>query len=181
MRFIPTLLSLARALITPWVVIAVMHGRRQEALALCVAGGFSDFLDGYLARRFGWTSRIGAWMDAVADKVLLSSLFVAFGMAGWAPGWLVMLVIGRDLVILALAGAGLAFTPIRDFPPSVWGKVSTNVQILTAFVTLANPGSALSSLFSTMIVVCATTTAWSGLHYVVAGIARYRKFVRAPD
>ncbi len=178
MRFIPTLLSLARALVTPWIVIAVMHNRRSEALALCFAAGFSDFLDGFLARRFEWTSRTGAWLDGISDKILLSSLYIAFGVAGWVPAWLVKLVLGRDILILLMAALGLLLTPIKDFPPSIWGKLSTNIQILTAFLILASPESTLSAWMQPMIAICATVTAGSGFHYFVSGIARFSAFSR---
>jgi cardiolipin synthase len=172
---------MTRALVTPWVVIAVMHDRRSLALLLCASAGFTDFLDGWLARRFGWITRIGAWTDAIADKILLSSLFVAFGLAGWVPKWLVVLVLGRDLLILLLAGVGLVFTPIRDFPPSLWGKVSTNVQILTALTVLTAANPAVSSMLPTVIGLCATFTMLSGLHYVSVAIRRYRNLGRNPD
>ncbi|MEZ5399122.1 MAG: CDP-alcohol phosphatidyltransferase family protein [Bryobacteraceae bacterium] len=181
MRSLPTILSLARAFVTPWVVLAVMRGDRAQALALCCAAGFTDFLDGFLARRFGWTSRVGAWTDAVADKVLLSTLYVAFGIAAWAPWWLVALVLGRDLLILAMAAIGLLFTPIRDFPPSIWGKVSTNVQIATALVVLLGPGTAGEAAISTFFGLCATMTAVSGFHYVVAAVQRFRRLPPSAD
>jgi cardiolipin synthase len=157
---------------TPIIVLAVMRGERSWAFQLCFAAGFTDFLDGFLARRFRWTSRLGAWMDAICDKVLLSSLYVAFGIAGWVPSWLVWLVLGRDLLILAMAGFGLAFTTMRDFPPSVWGKISTNVQIAAAAAILAGP----PVLFGPAVAACAIVTAWSGLHYIASAAIRFRAY-----
>jgi cardiolipin synthase len=172
LRYLPTLLSLSRAMATPIIVLAVMRGERNWAFQLCCAAGFTDFLDGFIARRFGWTSRLGAWMDAICDKILLSSLYVAFGIAGWAPAWLVWLVLGRDLLILTMALLGLAFTTIRDFPPSIWGKISTNIQIAAAAAILAGP----AALFEPAVAVCAIATAWSGLHYIATAAARYRNY-----
>jgi cardiolipin synthase len=167
---VPSALSLSRIAFTPPIAIAIVNRESSYAFLLCVIAGATDFFDGYLARRFHWTSRTGAWLDAVSDKVLLSTIYVCFGVTLQIPWWLMYLVLGRDLMILLLAGFGLAFTSIRDFPPSVWGKISTNVQIATAAAILAGP----PWLAGAMIALCAAATAGSGFHYLAAGIGRWR-------
>src|SRR5579883_2909018 len=108
-------------------------GRRTpRALALFAAAAVTDALDGALARRFGWTSTAGAYLDPIADKALLSGLYLTLAVTGDIPWWLVGLIFGRDLLILAAAGLALLFTRLRAFPPSLWGKVSTIFQVLTA-------------------------------------------------
>ena len=125
----PNLLTCVRIAMTPWVVIALVQGDCLKALWLSCIAGFTDAADGFLARRFGWSTRLGAYLDPIADKFLLTSLYVCFGIARIVPGWVVWLVVGRDILILLLAAGGILFTSRRDFPPTVWGKLSTVIQI----------------------------------------------------
>lgn len=167
-RQLPNLLSLARLLATPFVVILLMSGDRRGALWLCLAAGLTDMLDGYLARRLGSQSQAGAYLDPIADKVMLSATYLAFGVGGLAPAWLVAVVFGRDaLMLLALAGF-LLFTDLRAFPPTLWGKLSTAVQI--AFVLAVLTG--ISSRWFEWLT--AATTAWSGAHYFGVGLKMLR-------
>lgn len=170
MRWLPSALSVSRIFFTPPIAAAILGDEFPRAFLLCWIAGATDHLDGFLARRYGWQSRIGAWLDAVSDKVLLSTIYVCFALTADAPGWLVALVLGRDVMILLLAAAGLAFTPIRDFPPSIWGKLSTVVQIATAAAILAGP----DWLKPWMLGLCAAATGWSGAHYLFSAVQRVR-------
>ncbi len=164
---IPNLLSLFRLVLVPFAVRAVYTGDYRGALAIFVAAAVTDALDGPLARHFHCTTRVGAYLDPVADKALLSSTYLALGAAGLAPWWLVGLVFGRDLLILALVGAALLLTGYRDFPPNFWGKLSTAVQAVAAvwvIVARAFPSAGLSS--DPMLWAAAAATAWSGLTYL---------------
>lgn len=174
---IPTALSLCRILAAPIVAPLILSGERNVSFAWLAVAGATDFFDGYLARRFAWQSRTGAWADAVSDKVLLSTVFICLAMAGDAPTWLVALIFGRDLLILLMAAFALLFTPFRDFPPSVWGKLSTNVQILAAAVLVLG----FRTLHLPVIYLCAATTLWSGLHYLFTGLTRLRNLQRRPN
>jgi cardiolipin synthase (CMP-forming) len=170
LRWLPSALSVSRIVFTPPIASAILDNEFPRAFLLCWIAGATDYFDGFLARRFGWESRLGAWLDAISDKVLLSTIYVCFALTGDAPGRLVALILGRDLMILALAGAGILFTPIRDFPPSIWGKLSTNVQIATAAAILAGP----AWLKPWALVLCAATTAWSGAHYFYGAVQRWK-------
>ena len=152
------LLTLLRLVLVPFVILAILHAHHTLALALFAAAAFTDLLDGAVARRFHLATPAGAWLDPVADKCLLSGVFLALAAAGTVPWWLVILIFGRDLYILAGVGVVMSLTPIRQFPPSVWGKVSTFVQIVTAVASMAGKSS-------TMIWPCAAFTIWSGIHY----------------
>ena len=101
---LPNLLSLARLALAPFVFAAVLAGRDWTALAILAVAAATDVLDGPIARRMHCVTRWGAYADPIADKVLLSSSYVALGIAGLVPWWLVGLIFGRDLLILALAG-----------------------------------------------------------------------------
>jgi cardiolipin synthase (CMP-forming) len=151
----------------PFVIVALRDLDLHRALALVFIAGATDALDGYLARRFGWATRLGAYIDPIADKLLLVSVYIMLGVDQAIPYWLVWLVLGRDILILAMVGIAFAFTSIRQFPPSVWGKVSTIIQVLTALVVLADNGSRLATA---MIYVTALTTSASGGHYAWRGI-----------
>ena len=165
----PNLLTYARLALTPFIVYAAMRQRCGTALAFIAVAGFTDFVDGLIARRFGWQTRLGAYLDPVADKILLTAVYVSLAIAGLAPVWLVWLIVMRDVAILLMAAAALAFTRFRDFPPSIWGKINTALEIGTAFMLLAECAAAFhvpAMLEPAMIRITAVSTAWSGLHYV---------------
>ena len=119
---IPTLLSVLRLVLTVPAAIAILHRDWGTALAVSMIAGSTDAADGWIARRFGLITRAGAWADPIADKTLLVTIYVCLAVTGVVPAWLVWLVLGRDVLILAMAGYAIAFTPFRNFPPSVWGK-----------------------------------------------------------
>jgi cardiolipin synthase (CMP-forming) len=162
-RQLPNLLTWARIALTPVCVYLVLTGRFGPAFPWTLIAGLTDAADGWAARRLGVESRFGARMDPVADKFLLISLYVAFGLVAMVPQWLVWLVVGRDILILGMVAAGLAFTRLRDFPPTRWGKLSTILQIAGVLVLLRH----LSGPVHTVTVwLVASATAWSGVHYV---------------
>lgn len=165
---LPNLLTCLRILLTPVIVAAILQRNCDLALPITMIAGFTDTADGYLARRMGTTSRVGAWLDPIADKLLLTSLYISFGVADLVPAWLVWLVVGRDGLIVGMAAAGLVVTTIRDFPPSIWGKLSTVVQIAASVVLLASCAeiSRFAALIPLTTIAVATVTAWSGAHYV---------------
>ncbi len=139
---LPNLLSLARLAIAPYLFWALWRGHFNLALIAILVAGISDGLDGYLARRLRVSSRTGEVLDPIADKVLLSGAFVALWLDGSLEGWLAAIILGRDVLILAAAGVALVLSrkspakaPQR-FPPSIWGKLSTIVQVALV-VTLA--------------------------------------------
>jgi cardiolipin synthase len=145
-----------------------MQGACAPALALSSIAGATDAADGFLARRFGWKTQIGLYLDPIADKLLLTSLYLCFGIAGMAPAWLAAVVVGRDILIVLLVVAGLIFTRHRNYPPSIWGKVSTAVQITGAAVFLAAcafPDGTPAILTSLAVWSVAGATVVSGVHY----------------
>ncbi len=167
------LLTLLRLLLVPFVIQAMLSGHPMLALALFGAAAVTDILDGAVARRLHLATSTGAYFDPIADKLLLSSVFVALAAIRTIPWWLVVLVLGRDVYILAAAGVFLMFTTIRKFPPSSWGKLSTFVQILTVVVWMTHNWleiSFMDTLGTAMIWICMACTLWSGLHYTWRGI-----------
>ena len=116
----------------PFIVVSVLAGRHMLALALFFIAAMTDVLDGAAARRLGLATQAGAYLDPIADKCLLSGVFLALAAARIVPIWLVVVIFARDFYILLGAILTMWLTPARKFPPSVWGKASTFVQMLTA-------------------------------------------------
>src|SRR6185312_6505931 len=108
----------------PFIVQAILSGRHERALILFAAAGLTDVLDGAAARHLKMTTTAGAYFDPIADKCLLSAVFIALAAARILPWWLAILVIGRDLCILLGAAIVRISSGIKKFPPSVWGKAS---------------------------------------------------------
>jgi cardiolipin synthase len=175
------LLTLARVLMTPLVAASILEGAYGWALAWLTLAGITDGLDGLLARRFGWITRLGALLDPVADKALLVTAYVTLGAAGLIPAWLVWLVVARDLLILILAGVALLAGERSRLEPSGWGKLSTFVQILTGVTVIAARAadSALIGRWAAWLLpLAAATTALSGLHYAWRGYRTLRTRAR---
>lgn len=165
----PNLLTYARIAATPFIGWWLITGQCQLAFWLMMAGGLTDALDGMLARRFGWESRLGAYLDPVADKLLMTTLYLSFAASGLAPAWLAWLVIGRDVLILSMVAAAFFISDVRDFPPSVAGKLSTFLQIAAAAVLAlrcAYPNLD-ASWTNWLIWTTAAVTVWSGADYVI--------------
>jgi cardiolipin synthase len=160
-------------LLAPVVVWAILTRQWGVALVVFFIAGVTDAFDGLAARRFGGESKLGAYLDPIADKLLLSASYVALGAAGAVPWWLVILIFGRDVMILALAGLALAFTKNREFPPSVWGKISTLCQI-AAVVAVLSDGAfpSLRAPLDPFFWTAAAATAWSGATYAWRGLRR---------
>ena len=173
---LPNLITCARLALIPFIVRAIMAQDCVAALVMIAIAGASDGVDGFLARRFHWQTRIGAYLDPVADKLLLTSVYVSLAVAGFAPIWLVALIVGRDVVILSMVAAALAITRFRDFPPTIWGKINTALEIFTA-LTLVTGCAGLVRVpvmaATALVWVTAASTAWSGIHYVGVGLKMF--------
>lgn len=129
---IPNLFTLLRVAMTPYILLELARGEYMIAGWTFGAAAFTDTLDGFIARRFSSESRVGQYLDPIADKLLLSGIYIGLMLGHALPAWVVFVVFARDLWILLLSGIALRFTKYRDLQPSVWGKASTFVQIMTA-------------------------------------------------
>lgn len=167
-RDIPNLITLLRILMVPPFVWLLLEGRHGQALALFFLAGFSDGLDGFLAKRYGWTSRLGGLLDPLADKLLLLSAFLTLGYLGLLPVYLVGLVLLRDVVIVSGAIAYHFRVARLDADPSWVSKVNTVLQIALVLLVILNQVYPLLAPFwlwtlESMVVLA---TVWSGLDYV---------------
>src|SRR5262249_41883884 len=109
---LPNLLTLSRLALVPFIIQAILDGRHLAALALFAIAAATDLLDGAAARRFGISTPVGAYLDPIADKCLMSGVFLALAMARLAPWWFVCVVFGRDIYILLSVGVLLFVTPV---------------------------------------------------------------------
>jgi cardiolipin synthase len=135
---IPNLITLARILTVPVLVWAIISGEMQLAFLLFLAAGISDAVDGFLAKRFGMATELGAFLDPLADKVLIVSIYVALGIIMALPAWLVILVVSRDFMIVgAVILSWLVDRPLAMKPAPV-SKLNTVAQILFATLKLAS-------------------------------------------
>jgi cardiolipin synthase len=134
---IPNLITLARILCVPLIVWAITSGEMMAAFILFLAAGVSDAVDGFLAKRFNMASELGGYLDPLADKALLVSIYVALGIAEAIPRWLVILVVSRDIMIIgAVMLAWVIGKPMRMKPHPV-SKANTVAQIFLACLVLA--------------------------------------------
>ncbi|HMK71622.1 MAG TPA: CDP-alcohol phosphatidyltransferase family protein [Xanthobacteraceae bacterium] len=137
---IPNLITLGRIILVPIVVWAITSGEMRPALFLFVAAGVSDAVDGFLAKRFHMASELGAYLDPLADKALIVSIYVALGIAGALPISLVILVVSRDIMIISgFMLAWLVGRPMSVRPLAV-SKANTLAQIVLATLVLAEQG-----------------------------------------
>jgi cardiolipin synthase len=136
-RAAPNLLTLLRLFIIPYLVIEILAAHYRAAFALFLLAGVSDGLDGLLARWLEQRTTLGLYLDPIADKLLLSTLFLVLTHVGLIPQYVTVLVFSRDFGILLIATLLFATGMLRDFRPSLLGKVSTVVQILALTVILA--------------------------------------------
>jgi len=177
-RNLPNVLTTARLILVPF--IGWLLYRRDFGIALLVVfiAGVSDGFDGWLARRNQWTSRIGAYLDPLADKALLVTLFILLGVTKVIPLWLAILVPARDVFILLMVAAGFLLTKVREFPPSIWGKVSTIIQMGAAVGLIANAAAGFRvpyPLIEFVIFTTAAATVWSGFDYARSGLTTLRR------
>lgn len=158
---------------------AIWNREYETALLWLVLASFSDILDGFLARRMKVVSRAGAYLDPLADKILLSGTYFLLGYDRVIPIWLTGIVFGRDALMLISIGLIYLFTPLRNFPPTVWGKLSTLVQIVAAFLVMLNGilsfGANERAIRMAIYAIAALATVWSALDYLRIGIAMLRK------
>ena len=134
---IPNIITLGRIILVPVIVWAIVSSQMEIAFAIFVIAGVSDAVDGFLAKRFGMATELGAYLDPLADKAMIVSIYVALGIAGNIPRWLVILVVSRDIMIVgAVILSWLVDKPLQQKPLTI-SKLNTVAQIVYATVVLA--------------------------------------------
>jgi cardiolipin synthase len=166
-------LTILRMVLIPAFVILLLYGYRGWALAMFLIAGLTDLFDGLIARLTRQKTTLGAWLDPMADKLLLVTMFVMLtlpdiGSANRLPLWFTVLVISRDVaIVLTVAVVNLAVGP-RTFRPSIFGKIATATYVLTGVIALYfNYLSRPSGIVTAFVYASLAITLVSGFHYLV--------------
>ncbi|MCB1874611.1 MAG: CDP-alcohol phosphatidyltransferase family protein [Chromatiales bacterium] len=169
-RDIPNLISIARILLVAPIVWLMAREQYGQALMLFAVAGISDGLDGFLAKHYGWQSRLGSILDPLADKLLLVCTFVTLAWQGILPVWLAVLVVLRDVVIV-VGGVTYHFRiqPIAMADPTYISKANTALQIALVLAAVLDKGliSLPEGLLQALIWLTAASTLASGIAYVL--------------
>src|ERR1700736_6488517 len=171
---VPNQITLLRLGFLPVFLTLISYGRYRWALLVLVLAGLSDFIDGLLARKLNQRSSLGAYLDPIADKLLLSSSFVILAFKKEIAWWLTIIVLSRDVLILVVAVVIILIWGYRPFPPSLLGKMTTFFQIVLVFTVVlcaAYPNALLASIKQILIYLVAALATVSAFHYSVS-IAR---------
>jgi len=166
--WLPTAITLGRLIIVPVTMYLILQDRFAAAFLLFVMAGVSDALDGFLARYFNAISRIGSFLDPLADKALVVTIFVTLGTLGRMPLWLVFLVVFRDILIVGGALLYHTLTHALRMEPLWISKVTTTAQLVLAGLILAHLGLGIFAPDVTRLAmyVVAALTVLSGASYV---------------
>jgi cardiolipin synthase (CMP-forming) len=168
---IPNLITLARILLTPLFIIFLIQGRYPRALLVFVLAGVSDMADGLIARTWQQKSRLGSYLDPLADKVLMAASFVTLSIYHQIPSWLTVIVLSRDVAL----GLGVLIFRLADYPlvivVSLAGKWTTTFQIVTVgLVLLSKVWSLPAGLLWFFFWITGILTAITGIDYVYGGL-----------
>ncbi len=167
-RTAPNLLTLGRICLAPFLVAAILDGHYGLSFGLFVAAGLTDALDGTLARILKQGTMLGSYLDPVADKLLLSTLFLVLMHQGLIPARVTVMVFGRDVGILVVAAILYAAVGRREFAPSIFGKANTFAQIAAVAAVLLHQLTSATWVTAVRMVMLDATmvlTVVSGLHY----------------
>jgi cardiolipin synthase len=165
---VPNQITFLRLGFLPLFLILMSYERYKWALLVLVIAGFSDGIDGLIARRFNQRSSLGAYLDPIADKLLLSSSFVVLAFEKQIAWWLTILVLSRDVLILIVAVVIILVSGYRPFPPSIYGKFTTFFQLVLVFAVVlaaAYPNARLDQLNRALVFIVSVLCVFSGLHY----------------
>ncbi len=168
LRTAPNLLTLLRICLAPFLVATILDNRFALSFGLFVAAGLTDALDGTLARALKQRTMLGHYLDPVADKLLLSTLFLVLTYKGLIPGRITALVFGRDVGILVVAAILYAAVGRREFHPSIFGKANTFAEVSAVSAVLLHqltPAGWVWDLRMVMLDATVLLTVASGLHY----------------
>lgn len=170
LRSWPNQLTMLRLLFVPFATIAIVEGRFDAALAIFVIAGVTDALDGLLARWLKQRTTLGEYLDPIADKLLLSTMFLVLSATGHIPWRITILVFTRDVGILLVAAVLYITTSIKEFPPSIFGKANTVAQIVTVLLVLLDEVSTQVWVTQAKLAgfwVVMALTILSAMHYIL--------------
>ena len=179
---LPNILTLIRIVLIPFFLILLLNGLYPFSLGVFALCGLTDAFDGVLARRTKQGTRLGSYLDPLADKLLIVSCYLALSSMETVPVWLTVLVLSRDLIILLGYGAlFLSMEEKMDVQPSRIGKLNTGLQIATVALVLTQlSGAPIHPLLPFCFVLTAGVTAISGIHYIYRGVLWFQHKTKYP-
>lgn len=167
---LPNTLTIFRIIIIPVFVTSVIYERYNYALYLFAIASVTDVMDGLTARLKGQKTPLGTFLDPLADKFLLVTSFILFSYYGWVPGWLVVMVLSRDIIVIVGWTLLYMMTHTQKVEPSLLGKLSIAMQfVLLCYVLIDINYRFLPEIKDALIWITASFTALSGLHYIYRG------------
>ncbi len=166
---LPNIITILRLLLAPLIVFLMLKGLMGAAFVIFLIAGISDAVDGLVAKRFGQVTELGTYLDPIADKVLVVSIYVTLGAGDHLPVWLVILVVSRDLLIVGGALLSHAMDLVLKIRPLLISKINTTAQIALAVIVLGELGLELDTdgLIPLVVAVVAATSVLSGTNYLV--------------
>ena len=174
LRYIPNVLTMFRLFLVVPVVFSIARGHYQTALLIFMLAGFTDGLDGFLARRYSWQSELGSLLDPLADKFMMVAAFMSLALREQIPLWLLVMVMLRDLIIVAGVLVYHLKTRSIQMYPTLVGKVNTLLQVLLIVIVLFNGGvyPVPDMMMSMVILALLISTVLSCIGYVFLGIEK---------
>jgi len=169
---IPNFLTLLRIILVPIIVIFLIQGSFLSAIIAFIMAALTDALDGFLARTLGQQTELGAYLDPIADKALLTSSFVTLSVLHVIPGWLTVIVISRDIIILLGIAVFSMMSISVNIRPTLVSKITTAIQLTTILAVLSDrsfPGYILEIWMMALYWLTAIFTIISGLNYMIRG------------
>jgi cardiolipin synthase len=179
---IPNILTLGRIVLVPLLVWLIISHEMTAAFLVFLLAGLSDAADGFLAKRYGWHSELGAYLDPIADKALLVSIYVTLGFAGHLPVWLVIAVVSRDILIVGAVVLSWMLSRPLSMQPLLISKANTFAQIVLAGFVLGELGLGLGlhRLVAVLIWVTGALTIFSAAAYFWEWLKHMAQYEPAP-
>jgi cardiolipin synthase len=180
---IPNSLTLLRIVLVPLVVWLIITHEMLAAFLLFLFAGLSDAADGFLAKRYNWNTELGAYLDPIADKALLVSIYVTLGLAGQLPVWLVISVVSRDILIVGAVVLSWMLSRPLSMQPLLISKANTFSQIVLAGLVLAELGLGLGleQIVQFLVWVTGTLTILSAAAYFIGWLRHMASYEPEPE
>ena len=177
---IPNIITLGRILAVPFIVWAIASNQMEIAFAIFIVAGVSDAVDGFLAKRFNMSSELGALLDPVADKALLVSIYMALGIWGAIPRWIVILVVSRDIMIVGAVIVSWLYGKPIPMKPLMVSKLNTVAQVGFAALVLASLGFGFDSApYDLVLMVLVTIFTLLSVSFYLVEWARHMSTIEA--
>lgn len=164
---LPNLITIGRLILVPLVIVMIVNARWDEAFFLFVAAGVSDAIDGFIAKRFDMRSELGAYLDPLADKALIVSIYITLAIVGIIPVWLVIVVVSRDLMIVTAVILSWVMEKPVTIAPIIVSKLNTAAQLVFAALVLGSKSFEIDTgaiMPAAQIVVATLTLASMGAY-----------------